>query len=66
VQTPRFCGLPSSAGTVLFAASNDRGLRTNWFVVAMGLLSLNQSAKKTARDLRARPTAEPILIQPAG
>jgi hypothetical protein len=37
VQTPRFCGLPSSAGTVLFAGFSERGFRTNWFVVAMGL-----------------------------
>jgi len=51
---------------VLFAAFNERGFRTNWFVVAMGLLLINLSAKKQRAELRARPTAEPILIQPAG
>jgi hypothetical protein len=66
VQTPRFWGLPSSAGTVLFAAFNERGFRTNWFVVAMGLLLVNLSAKKQRAKLRARPTAGSILIQPAG
>jgi hypothetical protein len=39
VQTPRFCGLLSSAGTVLLTIFDDLGLRTNWFVVAMGLLN---------------------------
>jgi hypothetical protein len=51
---------------VLFAGFNERGFRTNWFVVAMGLLSINLSAKKQRAELRARPTAEPIMIQPAG
>jgi len=35
VHTPRFCGQPFSAGTLLFSFLRDRGLRTNWFVVAM-------------------------------
>jgi hypothetical protein len=40
---------------VLLAAFNERGLRTNWFVVAMGLLFFNQSAKKQrAIDARAQ------------
>jgi hypothetical protein len=51
---------------VLFAAFNERGFRTNWFVVAMGLLLVNLSAKKQRAELRARPTAGSILIQPAG
>jgi hypothetical protein len=66
VHTPRFWGLPSSAGTVLFATFNERGFRTNWFVVAMGLLFIDLSAKKQRAKLHARPTAGPILIQLAG
>jgi len=53
VHTPRFWGLPSSAGTVLFVAFNERAFRTNWLVVAMDLLLFNQSAKKQ-RAINAR------------
>jgi hypothetical protein len=51
---------------VLFATFNERGFRTNWFVVAMGLLFIDLSAKKQRAELHARPTAGPILIQLAG
>jgi hypothetical protein len=51
---------------VLFAGFNERGFRTNWFVVAMGLLLVNLSAKKTARGITRAPKTGPILIQPAG
>jgi len=35
VQTPRFCGQASSAGTVLLETTWLRGLRTSWLIVAI-------------------------------
>jgi hypothetical protein len=35
VQTPRFCGHAFNAGTAVFSTLGARGLRTNWFTVAM-------------------------------
>jgi hypothetical protein len=50
VHTPRFCGLLSSAGTVLLSTFRIRGLRTSWFVVAMGpSLSSNESNNQKSR-----------------
>jgi hypothetical protein len=37
VQTPRFCGLFSSAGDLLFAPTETRGLRISWLIVGIGL-----------------------------
>jgi hypothetical protein len=35
VHTPRFCGHPSSAGTLLLNIFGLRGLRTSWLIVAI-------------------------------
>src|SRR6185437_15595270 len=35
VHTPRFCGLPPSAGTLLLVGSLRRPLRSNWLIVGM-------------------------------
>jgi hypothetical protein len=35
VHTPRFCGEPCNAGTVLFSRLLVRALRTSWFTVVM-------------------------------
>jgi hypothetical protein len=35
VQTPRFCGFCSSAGTLLRFTGAWRGLRISWFTVGM-------------------------------
>src|SRR6266550_3168999 len=35
VHTPRFCGEPASAGTLLLLCGRTRGLRTNWLIVGM-------------------------------
>src|SRR5512144_1117059 len=35
VQTPRFCGAPASAGTLLRDGGEDLGLRTSWLIVGM-------------------------------
>src|SRR6185437_17120079 len=35
VHTPRFCGLPPSAGTLLLVGSFVRPLRSNWLIVGM-------------------------------
>src|SRR5574343_29932 len=35
VQTPRFCGHFSRAGTLLLAFSATRGLRTSWLMVGI-------------------------------
>jgi hypothetical protein len=35
VQTPRFCGQASIAGTLLRRITFARGLRTSWLIVGM-------------------------------
>src|SRR5215813_9807584 len=35
VHTPRFCGEPASAGTLLLAGRRIRALRTNWLIVGI-------------------------------
>src|SRR5580704_17796352 len=35
VQTPRFCGLRFSAGTLLFDTGATRPLRTSWLIVGI-------------------------------
>src|SRR5262245_20031176 len=35
VHTPRFCGEPASAGTLLLAGKRVRALRTNWLIVGI-------------------------------
>jgi hypothetical protein len=39
VQTPRFCGQLSSAGTPLLTTFFLRGLRTNWLTVDINTIS---------------------------
>src|SRR5258708_32904457 len=53
VQTPRFCGEPASAGTLLLAGRRVRALRTNWLIV--GIIS---GPEKTG-TARLRETAAP-------
>src|SRR5215475_5328110 len=53
VQTPRFCGEPASAGTLLLAGRRVRAFRTNWLIV--GIIS-NPEKTGTAR---LRETAAP-------
>src|SRR5215510_3195184 len=53
VQTPRFCGEPASAGTLLLAGRRIRALRTNWLIV--GIIS---DPEKTG-TARLRETAAP-------
>src|SRR5499427_9870260 len=53
VHTPRFCGEPASAGTLLLAGRRIRALRTNWLIV--GIIS-NPEKTGTAR---LRETAAP-------
>lgn len=38
MQTPRFCGQASIAGTLLRAANGSRGLRINWLIVGISAL----------------------------
>src|SRR5690606_24280101 len=40
VQTPRFCGFCSIAGTLLFAFCKVRPLRTSWLIVGIEYLHL--------------------------
>src|SRR5580698_7878185 len=35
VHTPRFCGLPARAGTLVFSLRRVRALRTSWLTVDM-------------------------------
>jgi hypothetical protein len=35
VQTPRFCGHPVNAGTLLRFGFSPRGLRINWLIVGI-------------------------------
>jgi hypothetical protein len=35
VQTPRFCGQASRAGTLLLSRTGVRGLRTSWLIVGI-------------------------------
>src|SRR4249920_3395188 len=53
VHTPRFCGEPASAGTLLLAGRRIRALRTNWLIV--GIIS---GPEKTG-TARLRETAAP-------
>src|SRR5512144_1442417 len=45
VQTPRFCGAPASAGTLLRKGGEDLGLRTSWLIVGM-LISLGGAPRR--------------------
>src|SRR6266513_6305225 len=53
VHTPRFCGEPASAGTLLLAGKRVRALRTSWLTV--GIICV---PKKTG-TARLRKTAAP-------
>jgi hypothetical protein len=54
VHTPRFCGDPASAGTLLFAGKRARPLRTNWLIVGIVLRSKKTG---TARQKKRPPRA---------
>jgi hypothetical protein len=62
VQTPRFCGFCSIAGTLLFAFCGSRPLRISWLIVGMKPFTLSyfaeaQKAQKTRRLSSPRPFA---------
>src|SRR5690348_6779900 len=50
VQTPRFCGLPCSAGTLFRFGLNPRGLRISWLIV--GIQTFHCSAAFAAKHVK--------------
>src|ERR1044071_4212685 len=53
VQTPRFCGFCSIAGTLDLAFCGSRPLRISWLIVGIGTLHLSYStATQNAQDCR--------------
>jgi hypothetical protein len=51
VQTPRRCGQASRAGTLLFATTRLRGLRTSWLIVAMQSVSSGALAPESTLSI---------------
>lgn len=57
MQTPRFCGFCSIAGTLDLAFCGSRPLRTSWLIVGIYTLLSNGSAMDRHRNHRYRPVA---------
>jgi hypothetical protein len=57
VQTPRFCGLCSSAGTLLREICARRGRVTSWLIVGISLANLIPNENETTAREGAYRTA---------
>src|SRR3989338_4918701 len=62
VQTPRFCGQLSSAGTLLLVTICWRPLRTNWLIVGIAVVPKNDFSKNYGMAKYATPEKRSILL----